>query len=712
MLELESYISLTEETTKASNLCDRFSERDLKKIGIEVVEGYKRDRQSRERWEKRCDAAMKLAMQVQEDKSFPWQGASNVKFPLITIAALQFHSRAYPTLISGPEVVKCRVIGEDPQGQKRARADRINTHMSWQVLEEDQAWEEQHDKGWLNLPIVGCNFTKSKFSSTVGHNVSELVLAQDLVLDYYAKSVEECSRKTHIIPLARNDVHERIHRGVYRDIGEESWFANPPAPVPKDDEHQVVKDQRSGLTPPMQADSTTPFRFLEQHVNMDLDDDGYDEPYIITVEETSSCVVRIVTRFEWQDVEWKEREGGTLIRIRATEYFTKHGFIPSPDGGIYDIGFGYLLGPLNESVDSIINQLIDAGTLSNTAGGFLGRGVKIRGGEYGFKPFQWNRVDSTGDDLHKNIMPLPVREPSNVLFQLLALLVDYTNRISGSTDLMVGENVGQNTPAETSRTLVEQGMKIYAAVFKRQWRSMKEEFKKLYILNALYMPTEQAYGSQGAKAMREDYLGNPDDVVPAADPNVTSETARLAIAQAVKQASMMTPGYDRIAVERNYLKALKVPNWQELFPGPDKVPPLPNPKLEVEQAKAQTKQQEMKAKVAMFVMQLQEEHAVNLAKIDQMKAQAAKLLAEIGEAQAAQQIKAFEAATEALQGHNKNLLEQAKMMMQFMGGEGEGGADRGGMAGMAGPSGHQGVPAGAAMGSEGPPGAMGGGGLA
>ncbi len=215
--------------------------------------------------------------------------------------------------------------------------------------------------------------------------------------------------------------------------------------MPLSDKSTLDADRRTGKNAP-EGNTNTPFTCLEQHCWLDLDDDGYAEPYVVTIEENSQAVLRIVSR--WDREEDVERDSkNRIISINPMEYFTKIPFIPSPDGGIMDIGFGVLLGPLNESVNSAINQMFDSGTLSNTAGGFLGRGAKIRGGVYQFAPFSWNRVDSTGDDLRKNIFPLPVREPSAVMFQLLGMLIDYTNRISGATDMLTGVNPGQNTPA-------------------------------------------------------------------------------------------------------------------------------------------------------------------------------------------------------------------------------------------------------------------------
>ena len=583
---LANPLKITREVMLSPNLCELLEESDVKKIGEYVWECYNRDLQSREPWFRRMEAAMDLAMQLQTSKSFPWQGASNIKFPLVTIAALQFHSRAYPTIVNGRKVVSCQVTCPDPDGAITKRAKRISDHMSYQLLQQDEPWESEEDRALINVPIVGVAWKKTYYDAGKGHPVSQLVMARDLVVDYYAKSINEAAVKTHVIPLYRNEIYERIRRGTYSDVLDTEWFRGP-APVSRGPDRDR-EDRRSGVRP-SESNHNTPFTLLEQHCWLDLDDDGYAEPYIVTIEEETQCVLRIVARWDrWEDIEFNSRN--QIIKINATEYFTKIPFIPNPDGSIMDLGFGILLGPLNESVNSLINQLVDSGTMSNTAGGFLGRGAKIRGGVYEFSPFSWNRVDSTGDDLRKNIYPLPVREPSAVLYNLLGFLVDYTNRISGSTDMLAGENPGQNTPAETSRTMVQQGQKVYSAIFKRIWRGLKEEFGKVYTLNAIWLPTQSNYGTDGGVILREDYAAGGAAVVPVADPTISSEQERLQQAAMVVSAAQAVggAGYDPDAVQRLYLDALQVSNIDQIYPGlANRPPPPPDIKLQVEQLRQQ-----------------------------------------------------------------------------------------------------------------------------
>jgi chaperonin GroES len=480
--------------------------------------------------------------------------------------------------------------------------------------------------------------------------------------------VEKAARKSQIMPVTRNELYSGIEEGRYRDVRETAWYCTPAQPL-QPEPGVARKDNRTGMMPSYAPDENTPYTLIEQHCRMDLDGDGYAEPWIITIETASRCVVRIVAG--WDDEKQVERSiYGRLSRIHSTEYYTKYGFIPSPDGGIYDLGFGVLLGPLNSAVNSILNQLIDAGTLATTSGGFLARGAKIRGGQYQFNQFGWNRVDSTGDDLKKSIFPMPVREPSEVLFKLLGFIVQYASRLGASTDALVGENPGQNTPAQTQQSMVEQGMKLYSALFKRMWRSMKEEFHKLYLLNATYLPEQSSFGPDGAAILREDYLGDPRHIAPVADPNVVSDQQLLQRALTIKQAAAGTPGYDLQAVERKFLRALKVDDVDSLYPGPDKTPPLPNPKLVIEQAKSQGRVQEAqeKGKLEMqkFMAQLSETHRLNDAKILQLRAQAANLMEQAGGVQTGHEIAIFNAAIAAYKTHNESIKNQMDSLTKAM----------------------------------------------
>jgi chaperonin GroES len=565
------------------NLDTYLSAEESDTIARLVVEDYERDRQSRRTWESTAQSWIDLALQVVEEKTFPWPGASNVKFPLLTIAALQFAARAYPALVKPPTLVRMRVNGEDPDGRKRARARRVAEHMSYQLTEVDEDWEEHHDKMLSVLPICGLAYKKSYFDRTIGGNRSELVLPHECVVNYWATSLENASCITHMYRLATREITERMRSGFYS----EKELSKPEKP------ENTVSGEREQREPDQEGDQ---HQILEQHRWLDLDNDGLEEPYVVTVDLSSRTTLRIQNRFRSVI-----SDGSRIVRVEPVQYFTKYGFLPAPDGSFYELGFGTLLGPINESSNSLINQIIDAGTMQVGSRGFIGRGARFQGGQIRFKhPYEWIRVNTSGATLKDSIVPLPVNPPSPVLFNLLGMLVEYGQRISSVTDMMTGQNPGQNTPAYTSQKMLEQGMQVFTGIFKRVYRSMRDEYRKLYLLNREYLDPKQYFtfnDMENEEIQQQDYTGDPNDISPAADPNTALREQRVSMASMVLERSMTVPGYDKAQVERDWLEAIEHPNADRIFPldpntGQLAIPPAPDPEIEVKLAEEQRRQLE------------------------------------------------------------------------------------------------------------------------
>jgi len=644
------------------NIAEILEKDDLTTISYNIHKNFETDINSRSAWEKRTEDSMKLALQVAEAKSFPWPGASNVKFPLITIAALQYHARSYPVLINGETPVHCRTYGEDPTGEKYARAERVGNHMSYQILEEDENWESEMDRVLISQPIVGCAFKKTFFDPIKKHNVSENILAKDFVVNYWTKNLEDAPRITHVQYFSSNDIYERVARGLFIEFDESRPSAVPQTGL------KLAQNKAQGLNAPESIDDSTPYEILEQHCYIDFDGDGYAEPYIVWMRRDNKNILRIVARYFKNSIEKDNK--GNVLRIKSENYFTKFPFIPSPDGGFYDLGFGVLLGPLNQSIDTLLNQLIDAGTMANTAGGFLSRGIKLRGGNYNFAPLEWKHVDSTGDDLRKGIMPLPVREPSQVLFTLLNLLINYGERIGGSVDILSGQNPGQNTAAETTRTMAEQGMKIFSGIFKRTYRSLRDEFRKMYRLNQLYLQGIEDYNSQGGKNFidADDYLGPVSDVRPSADPNIVSDTQRVQQATALLQLAGTTPGMNMYEVQKMYLKAMKVPNIEAVLPdpqGPKAIKPGPSEKVQIEQMRMQTKQMDMQIQTKLAMMKMMKDVELQQAKIHKLEAEAILAVEQAGGVQTGHEIAMIDAQIGAARAKQDGIQSALKTMMDL-----------------------------------------------
>ena len=684
----------------SKNIAEELTQKELDNLAAQVIHDYTIDLESRADWETRNKEALELALQITQTKTEPWVNASNVMFPLVTIAALQCHAREYPALLSGTEVVKCRVIGDDADGQKTARAKRVASHMSYQVFEEDLTWEDQMDRVMFTKPIVGTTFKKVYFDATLKHNVSEMVLAQDLVIPYKAKSLEKASRITHVMTLSKNEIYERVARGVFIDALDPKTTDAPEAQTPLGQVSDTLQGQRETA-----GDADKPFTVLEQHRYLDLDGDGYAEPYIVTVAKQTQTVLRIVARYFDDDIE---KKNGRILYIRPQHFFVKYGMIPSPDGGIYDLGFGSLLGPLNRSVNTLINQIIDAGTLNNLGGGFLGRGAKLRRGQNQFRPGEWKQVDGTGADLKNSIVPLPINEPSQVLFALLGMLINYGERISGTTDIMSGQNVGQNTPASTAQELIKQGSVIFNGIFKRTYRSLRDEFRMLYRLNQLYLQNQTSYEelSTGNSVMitRNDYLGAEHAIRPAADPNTASAELRLQQAMLLKQAAMTGPGYNALGVEKRFLEAAQIPYISEVWD--EQIPPKADPKAQVEQGKMQIaqmklefEQNKLKVEMQYKMLELMQTAEKLKAEVMELEARAYKQIKEADGVEADNITNLINAQIAAKKIQQDGIIQSVKIIKELMDTQREIGAMNGGlqvpmqregMGGMAPPSGNEG----------------------
>ena len=649
-LKLETIIANTK------NLAEDLDDNTLISIGNDVVKGYETDKASREPWEKDLKTWTELALQISGNKTYPWPNAANIKYPLLATAAMQFAARAYPTLVpSDGKIVKCRVTGFDHDGEKTKRAERISKHMSYQVLEEMDDWEEDMDKLLICLPIAGTCFKKTYWNPNKQRNCSILVLPKTLVVNYFCRRLEEAERITEVLTQTKRKVKELQNQGLYLDIK----LSDPS--VGTEDPTKSINEAFQNTT---SEDNTTPYIILEQHTYLDLDQDGYSEPYIVTVELDSHKVLRIIPRFNGDSVIVDEKS--KVISIEATQYYTKYSFIPNPDGGFYDLGFGRLLGPLNNSANTIINQLVDAGSLSNLQSGFIGKGLRIKMGETKFVPGEWKAVNATGDDIKKQIFALPVREPSDVLFKLLDLLLKSGKELASVAEIFVGKMPGQNTPATTTMATIEQGMKVFTSVYKRVYRSLASEFKKIYKLNREYMNNEEYISVLDEPVQQEDYKGPENDIYPGADPTAVSSQEKQAKIQAVMQLLQLGT-IDPMAVTMLYLEAHEIPNPEKLMKQPQ---PQPDPKMEAIKAKAQVDQQ--KAQIDMQVAQhkMQLEQATKEQELQMKAAQVqqeleAKKMQAILDAQLAQatQSSKIQMEQQAAQAKMEQQAQQSKLNM-------------------------------------------------
>jgi chaperonin GroES len=566
-----------------SNLAEDMDEEELTKIGDECSKGFEQDLRSRSEWEDQIEEWIDLAKQTREVKSYPWPNASNVKYPLLSTAAMQFAARAYPSLVpANGQVVNCTVIGRDPGGSKLEKANNVATYMSYQVMDQMDCWEEDMDRLLLTLPIVGTLFKKTWYDKAEDKVRSELVSPKNLVVDNWAKSLYCAERVSEICEMTKRVVTEKMNLGFFKEVDLE----DPTIPIsPHGDEGQIDGS----------ADWTTPYQIIEQHTFYDKDEDGYAEPYIVTFERNSKKVLRMVPRYYHKDITMKQNGKG-VAKIEPIQMYTKFSFIPNPDNSFYDLGFGTLLGPLNESINTLINQLVDAGHVANLQSGFIGKALRMKMGDARMTPGEWRPVNATGDDLRKQIVPLPAKEPSNVLLELMGNLITSGKELASVAEIFTGKMPGQNTPATTTMASIEQGMKVFTAVYKRIYRSLAEEFDKIFDLNFRYLDPQTYVNVLDIEVDPSDFDRTKCDIEPSADPSASSAQEKQQKAQALLQLMQMGPGIiNPVEVFSRILQADEQPDWQQLFTpqvqqSGQQPPPPPDPKIMAIQAKMQADQ--------------------------------------------------------------------------------------------------------------------------
>ena len=558
---------------ESKNIAALLSEEKLFEIGQSVVKGYEIDEESRKDWKDTVDQAMDIAKQVMETKSFPWANASNIKFPLITQASIDYASQTLPEVIQNDKIVKATVVGSDPDNKKYERAMRVSAYMSYQLTAESPDWIEGTDTLLQILPVLGTVFKKTYYSPIEKRCMSELCVPDKIVINYGAQSLESARRITHIITLYTNDVVERQRAGIFLDEDKDG----------KPIELELLKSPGD-----IYGDNDSPLNFLEQCCYLDLDDDGYKEPYVVTVHKESGKVFRILNRFD----EIEKTKSGAIRKISAEQYYTDFHFIRSPDGGFYSMGFGSLLLPINKAINTLINQLIDSGTLNNTQGGIIGRGLRLKNNELKFKMGQWQVLEGAGsDDVSKSIFPWPTKEPSQTLFSLLSLLMQVGRDLSSTSDVLSGNQNATNVSSSAISQLVEQGTKVFVAINKRLYRSLRKEYQKIYKHNRQWVTQKQymAVLDDPEADVKADFAEDNMDVCPVADPSISTETQRIQRAGIVGTLRTADPR----EADRLLLQSMQIDKdlIDRLLPPPDPNAPPPPEALkaqaDIERSKAE-----------------------------------------------------------------------------------------------------------------------------
>ncbi len=631
-------------------------EETLTKISQKVWQGYQLDLDSQAEWLRDVDRAIDLAKLKKSHTEFPWRGAANVKFPLITTASLQSAARMYPEIVRNGRVVEAQVVGADPDGEKQKQASRVVKYMTYQLLGTNEDWEEGTDKLLHILPVIGTAFRKTFFNPIRGQNEYEVCLPHEVIVNNSTKTLESAPRVNHVFRLSQNEIMERMRAGIYTYYD----FDTIGLGYNKDNE-QDYEDCNPEV--------------LEQHGFLDLDEDGYAEPYIITRLSKSGKILRIVARFNPRDISYNGDD--EIVRIEPTHYFTDYHFIPSNDGTFYSQGFGTLLLPLNETINTLVNQLLNAGSLASLQGGFIGGGLKLKGGNMPMTPGEWRRTETIGMDIAHNIVPIQYKEPSPVLMQLLTFLIDHTDKLTSVTDALTGQERTQNSPATSITSMIEQGLKVFSSIMRRMHRSFKKEFSKIYRLNSLFVDPEQymqVLGEQVPVFQDEygnmrimDFDGTTFNVIPISDPNIASDTLRAAQNQLLLSlldnphvGGKLNP--DEIL--RRVLEANNIAALERVILRPEEQPaPPPDPDMIKIQMAGVQSSADMHMKEMELQLQSQRQQvdiALTTAQIEDTKASSVLKLAQAQAVVSAEGLKQLELQVDLLKEDNKQVVAHIK----------------------------------------------------
>jgi chaperonin GroES len=610
-------VALTlEQILKSENLAEIMDQKELDHIGQEAVDDYKLDKGSMKSWLDQMKDGIELAKLTKAEKTYPFKGAANVKYPLVTTAALQFNARAYPAIIPNDSVVRTKVHGTDRTGQKAARGDRVAAHMSWQLTSKIEEWEEETDKLLVQLPIVGTMVRKVWYDPTVQRPRCRVITPGAFIVNDKIKALGEAPRLTEEISFYPSEIESRKRAGTFRDID------------------YLEADG---------VDRMKPEDFIEQHTRLDLDGDGYDEPYIVTVQVSTGKVARVVADFDQDSIVFAPQDPAIIqmaemaamqgfavppppmpevISIARGSYFVPYHFLPSMDGGFFGTGLGILLGDISKTVNSIINMMMDAGHMASLGGGFIGSDMRIKGGNQRFSPGEWKLTGAKGAQIKDSIVQMTFPGPDATLFQLLGLLIDAGREVASVNDIMTGDSGGKNMTATTTLALIEQGMTVFTASYKRIFRALKAEYRLLAKINAQYVSAEEysafhdMVDEQGQPVMLDpaaDYGAADMDIQPIADPNSVTKMQEAAKAQIIMQLAEQGM-VDKGEAMTRILSAASIPDTEALAPKPD---PAAEEAAHFQKQMAMMQAQMAQADVAIKQISIQE----TLAKIEKLRAE-------------------------------------------------------------------------------------------
>ena len=541
-----------------ANLADYIEEGDLQKLSDKLVASYESDKQSRKDWEETYTKGLDMLGFKYEDRTQPFAGASGVIHPLLAESVTQFQAQAYKELLPPGGPVNTEIVGEIvPEIEEQAK--RVKDYMNYQITHVMKEYDPDMDQLLFYLPLSGSAFKKTYYDGLLQRAVSKFVSSEDCVVNYMASSLEDAVRITHTTKIDANELRKQQVSGFYRDIPITSGSVST-----VDDIKEKI-DELQGASNTVASDDDEHV-LLEMHVDADItgfeDQSGIKLPYIITIDQYSTKILSI--KRNWFEADQSRR------RI---DYFTHYKFLPGL--GFYGFGLIHMLGGLSRTATSVLRQLIDSGTLANLPAGFKARGMRIRDHDEPLQPGEFRDVDVTGASIKESLLPLPYKEPSQVLFALLGFCVDAGKSFAAIADMKMGEGNEQN-PVGTTLALLERGTKVMSAIHKRLHYAQGVEFNLLARCFQMYLPPEYPYMVRGGNRMiKQADFDERVDILPISNPNIFSMSQRVMLAQQQLQLAIANPALHNLReAYRRVYQALDVDNIDALLkPDPGNPPP-------------------------------------------------------------------------------------------------------------------------------------------
>ena len=550
------------------NLAELLPDEVLKPIGLELVADYKEYKTSRKDWEQGYIQGLDLLGFKYENRTEPFQGASGATHPVLAEAVTQFQAGAYKELLPAEGPVRTQIVGK-PDPAKEAQSQRVKDYMNYELMEKMEEYEPEFDQMLFHLPLAGSTFKKVYYDDLLGRAVSKFIPAEDLIVPYTATSLDDAESIIHTIKISENDLRKQQVGGFYSDID-----LGPPGP---DTNNELTKKERQLEGTRKTGRQENMYTLLECHVNLDLE--GFEDkdselnptgiklPYIVTVEEASQQVLSIRRNYNPTDP-----------KRNKIHYFVHFKFLPGL--GFYGFGLIHMIGGLSRTATAALRQLLDAGTLSNLPAGFKQRGIRVRDEASPLQPGEFRDVDAPGGNLRDAFMPLPYKEPSPTLLQLMGVVVGAGQRFAAIADMQVGDG-NQAAAVGTTVALLERGSRVMSAIHKRLYSAMRTEFKLLAKVFKTYLPPVYPYDVVGAtREIKQADFDERVDILPVADPNIFSMAQRITLAQTELQLATSNPQIHNLyGAYRKMYEALGVKDIDAILPPPAPMQPM-DPSLE------------------------------------------------------------------------------------------------------------------------------------